>query len=118
MLGPSSFDSGDLLGEGNYSMVYRATLKSTQELYALKVVDKSKVKRYKKQDEVIVEKWVLSHLGHPSMIRLFHTFQDQGSLYLALEHVPGGELFDYIVKEPEIKVLVLIVKRHCTFLYF
>jgi len=92
-LNPSSFEIGELLGEGNYSMVYQATLKSTQEQFALKVVDKSKVKRYKKADEVVVEKWVLTNLAHPSMIRLFHAFQDQGSLFLALEFVPGGELW-------------------------
>ena len=41
----------------------------------------------------MVEKWVLAHLSHPSMVRIFHTFQDHASLYLALEFVPGGELW-------------------------
>ena len=50
-LNPSSFEIGELLGEGNYSMVYQATLKSTQEPFALKVVDKSKVQRHKKQQQ-------------------------------------------------------------------
>ena len=93
LVGPSNFEVGGVLGEGNYSTVYQATLKSTQEPYALKVVDKSKCQRYKKQDEVVVEKYVLHKLRHPLMVRLFHTFQDQGSLYLALEFVSGGELW-------------------------
>ena len=93
LLSPSAFELGDLLGEGNYSAVYHATLKATQAEFALKAVDKSKCRRYKKQDEVVVEKWVLAHLSHPSMVRIFHTFQDHASLYLALEFVPGGELW-------------------------
>ena len=68
LLRPSAFESGALLGEGNYSAVYHATLKATQAEFALKAVDKSKCRRYKKQDEVVVEKWVLAHLSHPSMV--------------------------------------------------
>lgn len=49
--------------------------------------------RYKKQDEVVVEKYVLAAANHPSIIKLFHTFQDATALYLALELVTGGELW-------------------------
>ena len=56
---PQSFSMHGLLGEGNYSQVLMATLKSIQQPVALKCIDKTKVKRYKKTDEVFVEKWVL-----------------------------------------------------------
>mmetsp|Transcript_11954 Transcript_11954/g.20173 ORF Transcript_11954/g.20173 Transcript_11954/m.20173 type:complete len:471 (+) Transcript_11954:53-1465(+) len=92
-VGNHSFALGEILGEGNYSQVFEATLKPTQEKYAFKVVDKQRVERYKKRDEVLVEKWVLSNIQHPSMIRIFQSFQDRGCLYLVLEHVPGGELW-------------------------
>ena len=89
----SSFTTTDLLGEGNYSQVIFAKLRSTQEALALKVIEKSKVKRHKKEDEVRVEKWVLTNLRHPGIIKLYASFQDQSSLYLALELVPNGELW-------------------------
>ena len=89
----SSFVLEGLLGEGNYSQVFQGTLKATQQLVALKIIDKAKVKRYKKEDEVLVEKWLLSRLAHPSIIKLYHAFQDQSALYLSLEHVPSGELW-------------------------
>lgn len=38
-----SFDVGRLLGEGNYTQVFCATLRCTQEEYAFKIVDKAKV---------------------------------------------------------------------------
>lgn len=50
-----------------------------EEPIALKVIDKQKLKRYKKENEVRVEKWVLSNLHHPSIIRLYGVFQDQGT---------------------------------------
>ena len=51
-----------------------------QEPIALKIIDKQKLKRYKKENEVRVEKWVLSKLKHPSIVRLFHSFVDQGDM--------------------------------------
>jgi 3-phosphoinositide dependent protein kinase-1 len=88
-----SFSILQILGEGNYSQVYAATLDSTQRHIALKIIDKQKVSRYKKAGEVQVEKWVLSHLRHPSIVELYHTFQDHSALYLALELLPCGELW-------------------------
>ena len=107
----SSFQVTDLLGEGNYSQVMFAKLRSTQvcsisdrilsallvsqqalrapqEPIALKVIEKQKVKRYKKEDELRVEKWVLTNLRHPSIIQLFGTFQDQGALRPAQRYLP------------------------------
>jgi len=92
-LGLHNFEIGEILGEGNYSQVFACTLKPTQEQFAFKIVDKQKVQRYKKQDEVLVEKWVLTNVLHPSMIKLYQTFQDTMALYLVLEFVPGGELW-------------------------
>ena len=92
-IGMASFTIGDVLGEGNYSQIMAVTMRATQERYALKVVDKDKVKRNKKTTDVLVEKWGLRHVEHPSIIKLFHTFQDRGALYLVLELVAGGELW-------------------------
>ena len=88
-----SYNLDGLLGEGNYSQVYQGRLRSTQQPVALKMIDKAKVKRYKKEDEVKIEKWVLSKLLHPSIVKLYHTFQEVASLYLSLELIPGGELW-------------------------
>jgi len=88
-----SFDMEGLLGEGNYSQIFQAKLRSTYKTVALKVIDKAKVKRYHKMDEVLVERWVLSRLRHPSIVELYHAFQDVGAAYLSMECVPGGELW-------------------------
>jgi len=90
---PAQFDCDHLLGEGNYSQVIGAMLKSTQQRVALKVIDKSKVKRYKKEDEVLVERWVLRNMRHPSIVDMYHAFQEVQALYLSLEMCPGGELW-------------------------
>jgi 3-phosphoinositide dependent protein kinase-1 len=88
-----SYTFHGMLGEGNYSQVLQATVRSTQQMVALKIIDKAKVKRYKKSDEVLIEKWVLSRLRHPSIVQLYHAFQEVGALYISMELVPGGELW-------------------------
>ena len=82
-----------IIGEGNYSQIYRATLKSTQQPVALKMIDKEKCKRYKKEDEILVERWVLRNCIHPAVVEMYSAFQEVGALYLALELLPGGELW-------------------------
>lgn len=42
------------------------------------------------------ERTILSKLMHPTIVRLFYTFQDESYLYLCMELVPGGELLDLI----------------------
>ncbi len=36
-------------------------------------------------------------IDHPNVLRLFDVFETDKSLFLVLEHVQGGELFDYLV---------------------
>ncbi|PPR80439.1 hypothetical protein GOBAR_AA40275 [Gossypium barbadense] len=45
---------------------------------------------------VKLERIVLDQLDHPGIMRLYFTFQDNFSLYMALEPCEGGELFDQI----------------------
>lgn len=90
----SDFELGSVLGEGNYSRVFLATLKSTGEQMAVKMIEKKKVERFKKQAEPLMEKHVLSVTSHPFIVRLLHTFHDSMNLYIVTEHVPGGELWN------------------------
>ena len=87
------FEVDHVLGDGNYSQVFQATLRSTQHQLALKVIDKAKCRRYKKEDEVLIERWVLRNTHHPSIVQMYHAFQEVQALYLAIELCPGGELW-------------------------
>jgi serine/threonine protein kinase len=48
--------------------------------------------------QVINEKDMLSKMNHPSIVKLFFTFQDPTWLYLALELCPNGELAELIAR--------------------
>ncbi|PIN14381.1 3-phosphoinositide-dependent protein kinase (PDK1) [Handroanthus impetiginosus] len=93
------FELGKIHGVGSYSKVVRAKKKDTGIVYALKIMDKEFIRKENKTGYVKLERIVLDQLDHPGVVRLFFTFQDTFSLYMALESCEGGELFDQITRK-------------------
>ncbi|GMI83545.1 3'-phosphoinositide-dependent protein kinase 2 [Hibiscus trionum] len=93
------FELGKIYGVGSYSKVVRAKKKDTGMVYALKIMDKKFITKENKTAYVKLERIVLDQLDHPGVVRLYFTFQDTFSLYMALESCEGGELFDQITRK-------------------
>lgn len=93
------FELGKIYGVGSYSKVVRARKKDTGIVYALKIMDKKFITKENKTAYVKLERIVLDQLDHPGIVRLFFTFQDTFSLYMALESCEGGELFDQVTRK-------------------
>ncbi|CAF0723631.1 unnamed protein product [Brachionus calyciflorus] len=43
-------------------------------------------------------------IEHPNVLRLYDVYENKKYLYLILEHVSGGELFDYLVKKSRLTI--------------
>ncbi|KAL8551687.1 hypothetical protein ACS0TY_000671 [Phlomoides rotata] len=93
------FELEKIYGVGSYSKVVRAKKKDTGNVYAMKIMDKKFITKENKTAYVKLERIVLDQLDHPGVVRLFFTFQDSFSLYMALESCDGGELFDQITRK-------------------
>ncbi|KAG2146408.1 kinase-like protein [Suillus bovinus] len=93
-LGAQEFSFGDTLGEGSYSTVMRARYIRTGQEYAIKILDKNHLIRKDKMLVALAEKNVLVKLGagHPGIIHLHWTFQDEWSLFFVLDLAPNGEM--------------------------
>ncbi|KAG1812593.1 kinase-like domain-containing protein [Suillus subaureus] len=93
-LGAQDFSFGDTLGEGSYSTVMRAQYIRTGQEYAIKILDKNHLIRKDKMLVALAEKNVLVKLGagHPGIIHLHWTFQDEWSLFFVLDLAPNGEM--------------------------
>ncbi|CAB39805.3 serine/threonine protein kinase Ppk21/Pdk1 [Schizosaccharomyces pombe] len=96
---PADYVFGDIIGDGSFSKVRRATDKKSWKEYAIKVLDKKYIVKENKVKYVNIERDSMMRLnGFPGISRLFHTFQDDLKLYYVLELAPNGELLQYIKK--------------------
>eukprot|EP00033_Pygsuia_biforma_P001050 GCRY01001196.1.p1 GENE.GCRY01001196.1~~GCRY01001196.1.p1 ORF type:complete len:491 (-),score=76.52 GCRY01001196.1:362-1834(-) len=86
------------IGNGNFAQVYFAIHKESGVEYALKIIDKkrfhmSNLRKDQLQDEVRA----LQSLHHEHIISIEDVFENEKHLYLVLELITGGDLFDRIV---------------------
>ena len=61
---------------------------------AIKVMDKHKLKDH--IDAIMEEVSILTKLDHPNIVKYYETYIDEKYIYLVMEYIGGGELFDKI----------------------
>ena len=74
-----------LIGNGAFADVYIVDCRLNDYKYALKVLDKQKIKDSWYEKYVLREKEILNMIDHQNIIRLEHYFQDSDNCYLLLE---------------------------------
>ncbi|CAL8281037.1 unnamed protein product, partial [Arctogadus glacialis] len=85
---------GRTLGDGNFAVVRECVEHTTGREYALKIINKSKCrgKEHMIQNEVSI----LRRVKHPNVVLLIEEVDTYSELYLVMELVKGGDLFDAI----------------------
>ncbi|XP_073498619.1 serine/threonine-protein kinase DCLK2 isoform X3 [Phyllobates terribilis] len=85
---------GKVIGDGNFAVVKECVERSTGKEYALKIIDKAKCcgKEHLIENEVSI----LRQVKHPNIIMLIEEMDTTTELYLVMELVKGGDLFDAI----------------------
>ncbi|KAK5129010.1 hypothetical protein LTR85_000343 [Meristemomyces frigidus] len=79
------------IGQGGYGQVYLASKKDTREICALKVMSKKLLYKLDEVRHVLTERDILTTAKSDWLVRLLYAFQDDSSIYLAMEYVPGGD---------------------------
>jgi protein kinase A len=79
---------------GAFGKVWLATY--DEKPYALKMLNKRQLIDNDQVDGVLREKALLSTMNHPFILPFHGSFQDEQSLFLLLELMQGGELFNVI----------------------
>ncbi|KAF8819781.1 calcium dependent protein kinase CDPK7 [Cardiosporidium cionae] len=83
------------IGQGKFSVVYRCIHRQTGNEYALKVIDKGKVSEHDKE-LLRSEMAILRLLRYPNVIYFKEVLDTKDRLYIAMELVRGGELYDLL----------------------
>jgi len=90
------FDMLEILGTGTFGKVRLCKHKQTKKYFCIKILNKARILRLKQAEHIKNEKNVLNSVSHPFIVKLYSTFKDKVNLYLLMEFIPGGELFNYI----------------------
>lgn len=91
------YDLKDVLGTGAFSQVRLAESKEDGNMYAVKIIDKKALKG--KEDSLENEIRVLKRLDHRNVVKLLEAYESRTCVYLVMQLVTGGELFDRIVEK-------------------
>ncbi|XP_068940659.1 serine/threonine-protein kinase DCLK3 [Petaurus breviceps papuanus] len=90
------YEVGKVIGDGNFAVVKECRHLHSQRDYAMKIIDKAKLKG--KEDIVDSEILIIRSLSHPNIVKLHEVYETATEIYLILEYVRGGDLFDAIVE--------------------
>lgn len=108
-IGPWKF--GKPLGKGATGRVFLATNIETGRKAAVKIVSKAALREEQRQNDedngcdsaglsygIEREIIIMKLLNHKNVLRLYDVWETEKQLYLILEYVEGGELFDLLVE--------------------
>ena len=93
------YDFHEILGEGGYAAVYRATHKRTNEEYAVKDIDTSVLEENSKmalKDEIAALKLLR---GGPFIIRIYDVFEEPLNTFMVMEMCRGGDLLTRVTEK-------------------
>uniref|UniRef100_A0A8D2ACW7 calcium/calmodulin-dependent protein kinase n=1 Tax=Sus scrofa TaxID=9823 RepID=A0A8D2ACW7_PIG len=91
------FEFKETLGTGAFSEVVLAEEKATGKLFAVKCIPKKALKG--KESSIENEIAVLRKIKHENIVALEDIYESPNHLYLVMQLVSGGELFDRIVEK-------------------
>ena len=89
------YDLMNSVGEGHFGKVYKCKDKKNGNIYAAKIIDKTKLKK-KDLDLIRQEKIILKLIKHENIISLKDYFEDKQNIYFISEFYEGGDLLNYI----------------------
>ena len=87
-----SFEILELIGSGSFGNVFKVRLKSTKEIFAMKVLNKNFLLRKKLLRYAITECNILKKSNYPFILKLHYAFQTPDHLYMILDYCSTGDL--------------------------
>lgn len=93
------YELGRTIGEGTFAKVKFAQNTETGESVAIKVLAKSTILKHKMVDQIKREISIMKIVRHPYIVRLHEVLASKTKIFIVLEFVTGGELFDKIVHQ-------------------
>ncbi|KAJ9681051.1 hypothetical protein PVL29_020113 [Vitis rotundifolia] len=97
------YEIGKTLGEGSFAKVKYARNSDTGDSVAIKVLDRDHVLKHKMVEQIKREISTMKLIKHPNVVTIFEVMASKTKIYIVVEFVDGGELFDRIAKNGRLK---------------
>ncbi|KAJ9153148.1 hypothetical protein P3X46_026622 [Hevea brasiliensis] len=97
------YELGRTLGEGTFGKVKFARNTETGENVAIKILDKEKILKHKMISQIKHEISTMKLIRHPNVIRMYEVMASKTKIYIVLEFIIGGELFEKIASRGRLK---------------
>lgn len=96
------YETGKLLGHGQFGYTYVAIHRATNEKVAVKKIEKKKLVLPIAIEDVKREVHILCALtGHENVVQFHNAFEDNDYVYIIMELCEGGELLDRILAKKD-----------------
>ena len=87
------------LGRGGFGLVYACKKGTSGKLYAMKAMDKKRVKIKKAEKLILNEHVVLASVDSPFVVNLKYAFQSSDNVFLILDLMTGGDLSFHLAQQ-------------------
>eukprot|EP00041_Stephanoeca_diplocostata_P017943 m.371567 g.371567 ORF g.371567 m.371567 type:complete len:583 (+) comp20867_c0_seq8:275-2023(+) len=94
---------GETLGAGSFGKVKRAEHVITGHVVAVKILNREQVKNLDMVGKIKREIQILKLFQHPHIIKLYQVISSPTDIFMMMEYVSGGELFEYILKHGKLE---------------
>ncbi|CAD8053988.1 unnamed protein product [Paramecium primaurelia] len=94
---------GKTLGFGTFGKVKMGIHEKSQEKVAIKILEKDRIVETADVERVQREIHILKLVRHPHIIQLYEIIETPKHIFLVMEMISGGELFDYIVQKTKLE---------------
>lgn len=92
------FDLLAVLGRGGFGKVMQVKHIPTGEIYAMKILKKTELRRRRQVERTQTERTILAAVRHPFIVCLYYAFQNPQKLYMVMDFVQGGDFFTLMRK--------------------
>ena len=92
------FEILKVIGKGSFGKVFQVRKIGENQIYAMKVLNKSIIKKKNQIEHTKTERNILGKIDHPFIVGMKYAFQTKEKLYFVLDYCPGGELFYHLGK--------------------
>jgi len=88
-----------IIGTGSFGTVYLVQSIKSSQYYALKIINKDKIKSQSKKKYAVNERKILSNIQHQFIVSMKLSFETKSYLFLLIEYIPGKDLSAYLDEE-------------------